>query len=76
MGSKQSDKITVNVEERIQGESTVETETIILDTKRKRVDIGTDMNGNGPEIQSVVALKNGQKNLIETGPVVQARIDQ
>lgn len=70
MGNKQMDIVTENQGEILQSGNLFENETVVLDAKRKRVENETIKGGNGLDLLSVDAQKNGPKNLQEAGPVV------
>lgn len=76
MGNTASNGITLNTGEDLRGGNEFEIETIVGDSKRKRVDKHTDLGGNGPVIQFVNMSQIGPKNMIEAGHVLQARLDK
>ncbi|KAL8127393.1 hypothetical protein AgCh_014346 [Apium graveolens] len=76
LGSKVGDRDTLNTEEIAQGGNKSEDDMIILDSKRKRVDMTTVLEENGPAIQSDKDKTSGPENELKAGPVLQARLDK
>lgn len=60
----------------MQGGKKFQNETIVMDPKRKRVAVDTDLEENGPGLQIVNEQQNRPKNLLKAGPAVQAYLDQ
>lgn len=58
------------------GENNAEIETIVADSKCKRLDNESDMETNGLRLLSASSQLNGPKYGKEAGPVVQARLEK
>lgn len=76
LGNKSMDMDTPNTEEGVQGGNNFDSETIVLDSKRKCVDNTLQLEEDGPVIQLANVSINGPKHFLEAGPGTQARLEK
>lgn len=70
------EKSTTNQGADVAGNKSFETETVVIDMKRSRVDNAKITETDGLENMSVSKISDGPKNLEEAGPVLQARLEK